>query len=122
MKTLLRRFALFLSPFILMIVVNEACRIMSMGEFWEGENCSILCHDTNEHCKKAHSRLPLSWRRAVDIPYEGLISKLGEAGNYRRNNVLYLVALWPMLMYGGLLVLLYQKEKFRALSKRETDA
>lgn len=119
---------LAVAPFLIMILVNEGVR-QSQTEHFEYFNvpvlnskealrdkCSWHCHDNTAYCKKYHVELAKKHFDWIDPVYFGIIKLLMSTGNYGLANLVFLVLLWPLLMYW----LLLRAIRNRQLLKRMT--
>lgn len=114
-KRLLIYLLLLTSPFLLMVVVNETTKpkyqvhdIFEKGdvewarnpEYSLPDKCTWHCHTPG--CLKEHrlrNRISLG---PIDTLRSMIIESLGVSNGdtYQTNNVLFLVILWPVLMFG----------------------
>lgn len=75
--------------------------------------CSWACHNnTTSHCLVYHEGMPNWLREFLHVPYFGFISLLRSSGNYQLANLVFLAALWPLLMSIGIMrcVLLLKRQ------------
>lgn len=112
-KRLLFYLLLLTSPFLLMVVVNQATKTnayrvnlfgttvdaLNPGNQMESQ-CTWHCHTPG--CLKEHrlrNRISLG---PIDTLRSMIIESLGVSNGdtYQTNNVLFLVILWPVLMFG----------------------
>lgn len=112
-KRLLFYLLLLISPFLLMVVVNETNKtkrftIKLFGEEVDALNsedsdtsqCTWNCH--TEGCLKEHHNRNRISLGPVDTLRQKIIDSLGVSNGdkYKSNNILFLVILWPVLMFG----------------------
>lgn len=103
---------ILVAPFLLMIFVNEICRtqittkpysgrgVTFMNpELWVHDQCSWACHNSSVYCEKHHIRYMRPIKKYIDPIYFGIIRFLKESGNYALANLIFLVVLWPLLMW-----------------------
>lgn len=110
-KRLLFYLSLLISPFLLMVVVNEATKtkaytVLKFGkEVWAlntedslPSKCTWHCH-TNGCSHRDQNVISLG---PIDTLRSMIIESLGVSNGdtYQTNNVLFLVILWPLLMFG----------------------
>lgn len=105
-------FILF-SPFLVMIIVNEACRngtdkkgYRTKGTVAINSNeanplkCTWNCHNNIVYCLNNHPiKILRPYLKIVAPVYVGIIFLLKATGNYALANIVFLVILWPLLMY-----------------------
>ncbi len=109
MKTAL---IILIFPFLVIITVNETTRSQKLENHHPvtfvtsinpstpfEEKCSWFCHNDTNFCKQHHVKFAKPFFEIIDPIYFGIIKSLQSAGNYRMMNILFLVILWPMLMY-----------------------
>lgn len=102
-------FGLLSSPFLLMVVVNEATKTKAYTvHVWEDEvpalntegslpnKCTWHCHTDGCSHQNVISRGPIDTLRSMIIDSLGVSNGV----TYQTNNVLFLVILWPLLMFG----------------------
>ena len=109
---LIRNLLILISPFILMIVVNETARskisekpyilkgvptINSAEAF--SDKCSWKCHNNTSYCKEHHLKYVKGHLKYIDPFYSGFINLLQSTGSYGLANILLLVIAWPLLMF-----------------------
>jgi len=110
-----------------MVIVNETVRITKDGgnmvlgvptinsEEVSPEKCSWNCHHNTAYCKQKHTHVLAPWFSSIDPYYFGLIQALGSTGNYGLANLVFLVFLWPLLMYVLLIMALHKRRRIKAL-------
>jgi hypothetical protein len=127
MKRFLFYFLILTTPFFCLIVVNEVSRsepyqVTVFGKSEPSINpqqkdvkrCTWDCHKECSHRKKNCINVGI-----IDVLYQNIIASLdlkkgGDA--YQRMNVLFLVIIWPLVMFGLLVanVELFFKRKKKA--------
>ena len=112
-KRLFFYLSLLISPFLLMVVVNETTKpkyqvhdIFEKGdvewarnpEYSLPDKCTWHCHTPgcSHHNNNVISRWPVDTLRRMIIDSLGV----SNGDTYQTNNVLFLVILWPLLMFG----------------------
>lgn len=134
MKKLIRNILILLSPYLLMLLVNESVRhtIKDPGftstiyynsyksintamnpELKNHDVCSWRCH--NFGCKPI---LFKSFENYIDPIYFGIISFLylgGSFASYGIANILFLVLLWPLVMFYLLIKSLDMQQEIKNL-------
>jgi hypothetical protein len=110
-KRLFFYLSLLISPFLLMVVVNEATKtkaytVLKFGKEVSALNtedslpskCTWHCH--NDGC--SHHNNNVISLGPIDTLRSMIIESLGVSNidTYQTNNVLFLVILWPLLMFG----------------------
>lgn len=127
MKRFLFYFLILTTPFFCLIVVNEVSRsepyqVTVFGKSEPSINpqqkdvkrCTWDCHKECSH--RVHNCINIG---IIDVLYQNIINslKLKEGGDvYQLMNVLFLVIIWPLVMFGLLVanVELYIKRKKKA--------
>ncbi len=112
MSRLLRNILLLISPFLLMVLINEMVRPTMSGTYayvgnaqamnsWSAmENkCSWACHQDTGFCKKHHVKLLKPYFSYTDKAYFGIIDSLHSTGDYYLANIIVLVIVFPLMMY-----------------------
>jgi hypothetical protein len=113
MKRYIRNIAVLISPILLMIMVNEMVRPtmkekpFSMnglnGMNSDNKNlhiCSWSCYLNTTYCKENHVKFLKPYYKYTDPIYFGIISFNKKTGNYVLANIIFLVLLLPLLVYG----------------------
>src|SRR5690625_2877908 len=107
-----RNIILLLSPFLLMVVVNETVRPTIKENPYSlfgitaintarvlPDKCSWNCQNDTRYCEEHH----VGWLRPflpfTDRLYYGAIDMLKNSGNYALTNILFLVILFPGLIW-----------------------
>lgn len=103
---------ILLFPLLFVVSVNEYTRftITDNGYIRKGitainpsvktpEKCSWYCHADTGYCKKHHTHLLKNHTSKIDPFYFGIIKSLHDAGDYGLANIIFLVILFPALIY-----------------------
>ena len=111
-KNIVRNIAILISPFLFMIIVNEYSRdkiiekpytvygITAMNsDVRTPDKCSWSCFKDTGYCKKNHTALMNDFYKQIDPIYFGIISFLQASGDYSTTNIIFLVILWPFIMF-----------------------
>ena len=125
MKKLYINTLILFSPFLLMVMVNEVVRPtlveapfqytksfdlsgltqkvvisgMNPGKM-KKEKCTWYCHNHNSYCVNFHKKI--SFHQYIGDLYNDIITLLkqgGYQGSYAINNIIFLVILWPLIMF-----------------------
>ena len=127
MKKLYINTLILFSPFLLMVMVNEVVRPtlvevpfqytksfdlsgltqkvvvsgsgMNPGKM-KKEECTWYCHNHNSYCVNFHKKI--SFHQYIGDLYNDIITLLkqgGYQGSYAINNIIFLVILWPLIMF-----------------------
>lgn len=112
MKKILRNTILLLSPFLIMIGINEMIRPSIKEKAYVlrditainsaqliKEKCSWICHNNTSYCKQHHVKLVQAYFDTTDPVYFGVIGMLKSTGDYALANIIFLVILCPLLMF-----------------------
>lgn len=132
MKKHIRNLAILVSPFLLMIIVNEVVRptikekpyskhgitaINSAGR--NTEKCTWICHNNTTYCKEKHVKYLKNYYAYTDTIYFGIISLLANTGNYGLANIIFLVILLPLLIWFFIISSLNIQDKINILKKKQ---
>ena len=112
MKKIFRNTAILISPFLLMIIINEIVRpaikekpyskheITAMNSDDRiSHKCTWICHNNTGFCKESHVRYLKPYYKYTDSIYFGMISLLQKTGNYGLANIVFLVILAPLSIW-----------------------
>lgn len=112
MKRLIRNIAILISPFLLMIIVNEIVRpsikekqystsgISAMNSAARiTDKCTWVCHNDTSYCMENHVKYLETYSNYTNILYFGVIGMLQMTGNYGLANIIFLVVLVPLLIW-----------------------
>jgi hypothetical protein len=132
MKTMIRNIIIIISPFLLMILINEFVRDKIKDKPFERqgirainssimtkEKCTWNCHNDTYYCKKHHTKLLKPFEKKIDVVYFKIIRLLRSTGNYGMANIIFLVILWPFAMYVLLIKSLDIQRKINQIKKRD---
>jgi len=108
----LRNLLLLVMPYLMMTAVNEIVRVTSENQpyhiygvntinssFGMKDKCSWRCHNETSFCKENHVGFCKDYLEYTDPIYFGVINLLKSTGNYGLANLVFLVVLFPFLMY-----------------------
>jgi len=103
------KIVIFLFPFFFIVVVNEFSRIFipenSETRFKINsskkniEKCSWICHNNTNYCKNNHVKFVSNHFSITDKIYFGIIKTLQLTGKYKFANILFLVIVFPLIIY-----------------------
>lgn len=112
MKKRIRNLLILLTPFMVMVLLNEIVRgtsnepaykmgaITTMNSNLQMESrCSWSCHNNTTYCKEHHVKLLRPYFQYFDILYFGLIGLLKSTGSYGLANLVFLVCALPLIMF-----------------------
>ena len=104
--------SILLIPLLIVVFVNEYSRLnnSNKGFVRKGvtainpsvktpEKCSWYCHTDTGYCKKHHTHLLKNHTSKIDPFYFGIIKSLHNVGDYGLANIIFLVILFPALIY-----------------------
>ena len=143
MKKLYINTLILFSPFLLMVMVNEVVRptlveapfqytksfdlsgltrkvvgsAMNPGKM-KKEECTWYCHNKDSFCVNFHKKI--SFHQYIDDLYNKIITLLKKGdyqGNYAINNIIFLVILWPLIMFFLLIKSLDIQRKINKLKR-----
>ena len=133
MKKIFRNILILISPYLLMILLNEGVRptINELGyektikysnfkstvvainpKLKTHDVCSWRCH--NSGCKP---QLFKSVEHYIDPIYSSIIFFLGSFGSYSIANILFLVLIWPLAMFYLLIKSIDMHQEIKKLKK-----
>ncbi len=111
MKTL-KYFVPIFIPFLIMVIVNEYARpglpgyhntkydAYGMNPNTPKENtCTWTGFFNTKYCKDHHVKYLNNYYEIIDPIYFGMIKLLHRTGNYAAGNIIFMVILWPAIMY-----------------------
>lgn len=112
MKKQLKNFFLLITPFLLMVLINEIVRptlhekpfkikgIEAINSNVISKNkCSWNCYLDTGYCKNNHVKSLQHYFKYIDPVYFGIIKSLHSTGSYSLANVFFLVLLLPFLIF-----------------------
>ena len=128
MQTTFRNILIIISPFLIMLIVNEISRktvtekpylkngITAINSSTTFENkCSWQCHNNTAFCMQHHVKSPKYLVNIIKPFYFGMISALGATGGYALANIIFLVVLWPIFMFVLFIKVLDNRKKLSRL-------
>ena len=96
----------------MMVIVNELVRPTLKGNPYQAhgvtamnsaevnlDECSWICHNNTGYCKQNHVKILKNYFEYTDPVYFGIIKLLKSTGNYGLANIVFLVILFPLIMY-----------------------
>lgn len=111
-KQLVFNILILLIPLLIIVFVNEYSRLnnSNKGFVRKGitainpsvktpKKCSWYCHTDTGYCKKHHTHLLQNHTSKIDPFYFGIIKSLHNTGDYGLANIIFLVILFPVLIY-----------------------
>ncbi|MFL0085377.1 hypothetical protein, partial [Tenacibaculum maritimum] len=120
--------SILLIPLLIVVFVNEYSRLnnSNKGFVRKGitainpsvktpEKCSWYCHTDTSYCKKHHTHLLKNHTSKIDPFYFGIINSLHNAGDYGLANIIFLVILFPVLIYVFLVKSISIQKKIKEL-------
>lgn len=126
-----RNIALLLLPYLLMIIINEAYRptIKETPYSLRGitainsdvrtpDKCTWAAHSDTAYCKQNHVKLLKNHMDITDKIYFGAIGALHSTGNYGAANVIFLVILFPLIMWYSLVKVIDYTLEIKALKRQ----
>ncbi len=133
MKKALFYIAPLILPFLVMIIINENysptvanTTHKYIGVKTQNSNildrklCSWACHNTMI-CQVQHtSKWPDFIEKPMGAIYVGIIRSLRSTGDYSGANVLFLVILWPLIMYVMLIWIMRNSLRIRTLKANKS--
>ena len=112
MKKYLLGLLVLMSPFIIMILVNESFRYKNNEEQYSAfgitainsnnytpDKCTWVCHNNTNYCKEHHVKYLKNYFAYSDKLYFGIIGLLASTGNYGLANIIFLVILIPLYIW-----------------------
>jgi hypothetical protein len=130
MKKLILYLFILIIPILGMIIINELVRINTKEEGFnkqgimaintakqQKDKCSWICHNDTDYCKEHHVKLAKPYFDQIDPIYFGIIASLKSTGNYALANILFLVILLPLMMYGLLVKSIQLQFEIRRFKK-----
>jgi len=63
------------------------------------KKCTWNCHNNTPYCRANHLVFIQPYLDKIDPFYFGIVNGLHSTGNYVFANIIFLVILWPLLMY-----------------------
>ena len=140
MKKLSVYLSILFLPFLFMIMINEWTRLNTneagYTRQWKGvldiqgitainsvkkskDKCTWICHNDTNYCKENHVKLATPYFDKIDPIYFGIINSLRSTGDYGLANIIFLVIIFPLIMYFSLVKSISLEFKIRKLKKLE---
>ena len=140
MKKLIVYLSILFLPFLFMIMINEWTRLNTneagYTKQWKGaldiqgvtainsvkkrkDKCTWICHYNTNYCKKNHVKLASPYFDKIDPIYFGIINSLMRTGGYELANIIFLVIIFPLIMYFSLVKSISLELKIRKLKRGE---
>ena len=132
MKRIIRNTAILISPFLLMIIVNEIIRPAIKEEPYSksgitamnsddriSDKCTWICHNETAFCKENHVKYLKPYFKYTDALYFGVIDMLQSTKKYEAANIIFLVVLIPMLIWFFIIKSLNIQDEINALKKQQ---
>lgn len=126
----IRNLIILTAPFLLMVLVNETVRptirekpysqvgITAINSVIQTpDKCTWNCHNNTTYCKQHHVKLMKPYFSIVDPIYFGIITLLQLTGGYALANIIFLVILWPLLMFFLLTGILDMQQKIKEIKR-----
>ena len=131
MHKFLRNIIILISSFLIMIIVNETSKmflnkhnksvVYDVNSLYSTEknkeSCTWACYFNTTYCKKHHVKYMRPYFKYIDGFYFGQIKFLHLFGNYTVANIVFLVILWPGLMFFLLIKVIDQHKKIKQLKR-----
>lgn len=115
MKKMFRNIGILIFPFVMMITINEIIRsniteqhsphsLNGIKTINSKKNlkdkCTWICYyQTTNVCKKKHVKYLTEYYEFTDGIYFGIINALHNTGNYKLANIIFLVIIFPFLIW-----------------------
>lgn len=132
MKGWFRKSMFILAPFLLLIVINESARQsneksnhLHYGIKTINSNapnltfCTWQCHYNTGYCIQHHTILLKPYVNSINPIYFEIIALLKSTGNYGFANILFLVVLWPLLLFLLVKKVLENRQKINLLMNKQ---
>lgn len=127
----IRNIGLLLLPYVLMIIINEAYRPTiketpyAMGGFTAinsnirtPDKCTWAAHSDTNYCKQNHVKFLKNHFQLTDKIYFGAIEALRSTGNYGAANIVFLVVLFPLIIWYALVKIIDYSIEIKTLKKQ----
>lgn len=132
MKKLTRNIFILFSPFMFMVLINEAVRptikekpytahgITAINPVeYSPEKCTWACQNNTAYCKAHHVKYLKPYYTLTDKPYFGVIGMLASTGNYVGANIIFLVLLLPFIFLVLIIKSLNIQDQIRKLQHKK---
>ena len=130
MQKFIRNISILLLPFLLMVLINEVVRTQIKEKRYSAHGikainsalylpgkCTWVCHNNTAYCKVHHVKLLKPFYGITDAFYFGAIAALASTGNYGLANIVFLVLLFPIMIWYFIIKSLNIQDEIRTLSK-----
>lgn len=131
---LVRNICLLLLPYIIMVVINESYRPLITEKPYSAYGftainsdiksplkCSWIAHSNTSYCKQHHVKFLKGYFHITDKMYFGVIQVLHSTGNYGAANIVFLVILFPLIMWYSLIKIIDYTIAIRKLKNRKNQ-
>ena len=132
MKKQILYLSIVLVPFLMIIMTNEFVRlhIDNTGSKYQGATtinssqklkgkCSWACHNNTTYCKVTHVKFTQPYFDKIDPIYFGIINSLKSTGDYGLANIIFLVILFPLIIFFLLTKSLRMEAEIRRIKKEQ---
>jgi hypothetical protein len=82
------------------------------------DKCTWAAHNDTNYCKKHHVKYLKNYLEKTDIAYFGVIGLLHATGNYGAANIIFLVILFPLIMWYSLVKIIDYRLEIKRLKKQ----
>ncbi len=126
----IRNLCLLLFPYLVMILINEAVRPTIKESPYQAngitainsnlrirDKCTWAAHSDTEYCKEHHVKFLKPYYNITDTMYFGTIDLLHSTGNYGAANIVFLVILFPLIMWYSLVKIIDYWIEIKRLTK-----
>ncbi len=131
MKRIIKYILILLSPFFLMVIINESVRFSSGNKSYSYKNfkrlnsteyrkdkCTWACHDnTTSHCKVYHSNYAKPYFKYTDGYYFGITNLLMSTGNYKLANIILYCIISPLWVWIFIIKIIKTQRKINKLKQ-----
>lgn len=130
MKRIIRNTAILISPFLLMILVNEIRPSIKEEPYSKSgitamnsddrisDKCTWICHNETAYCKEHHVKLLKPYYKYTDPLYFGIIDMLQSTKKYEAANLIFQAVLIPILIWFFIIKSLNIQDEIKALKKQ----
>ena len=132
MRKYIRSLVLLISPFLFMIVVNETLRPLIKENPYSyksitainstdkiQDKCTWNCHNNTYYCMKHHVKFLKPYFSFTNKVYFGTINLLKNTGNYGAANIIFLVVLFPLVIWLFIIKSLNIQDKIEHFKKQQ---
>jgi hypothetical protein len=126
-----RNLILLLLPYLVIILINESVRptiiekpyqILGLtfinSNLRKPDKCTWVAHNDTNYCKKHHVKYLKNYLEKTDVVYFGIIKLLHSTGNYGAANIIFLVILFPLIMWYSLVKIIDYWFEIKHLKKK----